>query len=100
MGKFEKGNKLATGRPKGALNRSTEEMKLTISRAINNTLNTLSKDLEDIKKKNPERAIELAFKLLEYTMPKLKSIDMNATMEIDQRIQQITVNINKSGSNE
>jgi hypothetical protein len=44
MGKFEKGHKLATGRPKEALNRSTEEMKLTIARAVNNTLNTISSD--------------------------------------------------------
>jgi hypothetical protein len=95
MGKFEKGHKLATGRPKGALNRSTEEMKLTISRAVNNTLNTISKDLEEIKKRNPERAIELALRLLEYTMPKLKSVDINGSLQVDQRIQQITVNINK-----
>jgi hypothetical protein len=95
MGKFEKGHKLATGRPKGALNRSTEEMKLTISRAVNNTLNTISKDLEEIKKRNPERAIELALRLLEYTMPKLKSVDINGSLQVDQRIQQITININK-----
>jgi len=95
MGKFEKGHKLATGRPKGALNRSTEEMKLTISRAVNNTLSSISKDLEEIKKRNPERAIELALRLLEYTMPKLKSVDINGSLQVDQRIQQITININK-----
>ena len=100
MGKFEKGHKLATGRPKGALNRSTEEMKLTISRAVNNTLSTISKDLEEIKKRNPERAMELALRLLEYTMPKLKSVDINGSLQVEQRIQQITVNINKSGSND
>ena len=95
MGKFEKGNKMSKGRPVGALNRSTEETKLTITRAVNNTLNTISKDLEDIKKRNPERAMELALKLLEYTMPKLKSVDINGSLQVDQRIQQITVNINK-----
>ena len=46
-----------SGRPKGALNRSTEMMKLTIARAVDNTLNTLSTDLEKIKKKDPERAM-------------------------------------------
>jgi hypothetical protein len=95
MAKFEKGNKLSKGRPAGALNRSTEEMKLTITRAVNNTLNSLTKDLEEIKKRNPERAMELALKLLEYTMPKLKSVDINGSLQVDQRIQQITVNINK-----
>jgi hypothetical protein len=93
MAKFEKGNQLSKGRPKGAINRSTEEMKLTITRAVNNTLSTISKDLEEIKKRNPERAMELALKLLEYTMPKLKSIDVTGTMEVNAKIQQISIHI-------
>lgn len=95
---FQKGNKLSKGRPKGALNRSTEMMKLTIARAVDNTLNTLSADLEKIKKNDPERAIELALKLMEYTLPKLSRTEVKA--EVEQRIQQITVNIQQSGSNE
>ena len=95
---FEKGNKLSKGRPKGAVNRSTEMMKVTIARAIDNTLNTLSSDLEKIKKKDPERAIELALKLMEFTLPKLSRTEMRA--EIDQRIHQITVNIIRTGSDE
>ena len=95
---FQKGNKLAKGRPPGALNRSTEEMKLTIARAVNNTLNTITKDLEDIKKRDPEKAVDLALKLMEYALPKLSRTEMKA--EIEQKIQQITINITKSGSNE
>jgi predicted component of type VI protein secretion system len=94
---FKPGNKLG-GRKPGSLNRSTEEMKLTIARAVNNTLNTISTDLETIRKKDPERAIELALKLMEYSLPKLSRTEMKA--EIDQRIHQITVNINQTGSNE
>jgi hypothetical protein len=98
--RFEKGNQLSKGRPKGAVNRSTEMMKLNIARAVNNTLDTIQTDLAEIKKKDPVKAMELAMKLMEYTLPKLKSIDLNATMEIDQRIHSINVNINKSGSTE
>jgi hypothetical protein len=93
---FQKGHKLATGRPKGAINRSTEMMKLTIARAVDNTLNTLSADLDKIRKDDPERAIELALKLMEYTLPKLSRTEVRA--EIDQRIHSISVNITKSGS--
>jgi hypothetical protein len=96
MGKFEKGHQLSKGRPPGALNRSTEQMKLTLARAVNNTLNTLSDDLEKIRQKDPERAVELAIKLMEFTVPKLSRTEMKA--EIDQRIQSINVNISKSGS--
>ena len=98
MGKFEKGHTLAKGRPLGALNRSTEEMKLTIARAVNNTLNTISKDLEDIKKRDPEKAMDLALKLMEYALPKLSRTEMKA--EIEQKIQSININITKSGSND
>lgn len=100
MGKFEKGHQLSKGRPKGAVNRSTEEMKLTLARAVNTTLNTISDDLQKIKKNDPVKAMELALKLMEYTMPKMRAIDINGSLEVDQRIHQITVNINRSGSND
>jgi hypothetical protein len=94
MAKFEKGNKLG-GRKPGSLNRSTEEMKLTIARAVNNTLSTIQSDLLEIKKKNPEKAMELAMKLMEYTIPKMKSIDINGAVEVNAKIQQISININR-----
>jgi len=92
------GHSLSKGRPSGALNRSTEEMKLTIARAVNHTLNTISKDLEEIKKRDPEKAMDLALKLMEYALPKLSRTEMKA--EIEQKIQQITINITKSGSHD
>jgi hypothetical protein len=97
---FEKGDKRINraGRPVGALNRSTEQMKLNMARAANGTLNHLSEDLEKIRKTDPERAIELALKVMEYIMPKLARTEVKA--EIEQKIQQITVNINQTGSNE
>jgi hypothetical protein len=94
MAKFEKGNKLG-GRKPGSLNRSTEEMKLTIARAVNNTLSTIQSDLLEIKKKNPEKAMDLALKLMEYTMPKMRSVDINGTMDVNAKIQQISININR-----
>ena len=84
------------GRPVGAVNRSTEQMKLTLARAANKTLDTISEDLEKIRKENPEKAIQLALQLMEYVMPKLSRTEMKA--EINQRIQQINVNVNRTGS--
>ena len=95
MGKFEKGHTLATGRPKGSLNRTTEMMRLNIARAVNNTLDTIQTDLAEIKKTNPEKAMELAMKLMEYSLPKLRSIDINGSMDINAKIQQISININR-----
>jgi len=98
MAKFEKGNKLSKGRPPGALNRSTEQMKLTLARVTNNILDTLATDLIEIKKKDPKAAIDIALKLLEYNLPKQSRVEMKA--EIEQRIQQISVNITQKSIDE
>ena len=95
MGKFEKGHTLAKGRPPGALNRTTEQMRLTINRAVNNTLNTIQSDLEELKKTDPVKALELSMKLMEYAMPKMRSIDLKGSIEVDAKIQSINVNINR-----
>jgi len=98
MAKFEKGHQLAKGRPPGALNRTTEQMRLTINRAVNNTLNTIQSDLEELKKTDPVKALELSMKLMEYAMPKMRSIDLKGSIEVDARIQQISVNVNRTSS--
>ena len=93
---FEKGNKLSKGRPPGKLNRSTEQAKLTLARIADEGLDNLKKDLQKIRQKDPVRAAELYLKILEYIIPKQQRVEVKG--EIEQKIQQITVNINKSGS--
>ena len=70
-------------------------MRLTINRAVNNTLNTIQSDLEDLKKTDPVKALELSMKLMEYAMPKMRSIDLKGSIEVDAKIQSINVNINR-----
>ena len=88
---FEKGNKLSKGRPPGAINRSTEMMKLSIARATNRVLDKLPTIMEEMIKKDPKGAVDLALKMLEFHMPKMSRVEMKA--EVEQRIQQISVNI-------
>jgi len=95
---FEKGNKLSTGRPKGAINRSTEMMKLSIARATNRVLDKLPTIMEEMIKKDPKGAVDLALKMLEFHMPKMSRIEMKA--EVEQRIQQISVNIQQKSIDE
>lgn len=91
MGKFEPGNKISKGRPKGSVNRSSEMMKLNVARATNMVLDNLSTDLDKIRQRDPEAAINIALKLLEFSLPKLSRTEMKA--DINQRIEQITVNV-------
>lgn len=92
---FEKGHKLSTGRPVGAINRSTEQAKLAVARLANSGLDALREDLVKIRKKDPLEAAKIYLKLLEYIVPKKSQIDLKG--EIKQHIQQITVHIKGEG---
>lgn len=98
MAQFQPGHKLAKGRPKGALNRSTEMMKLSIARATNRVLDQLPTIMEEMIKKDPKGAVDLALKMLEFHMPKMSRVEMKA--EVEQRIQQISVNIQQKSIDE
>ena len=93
---FENGHKRATGRPKGAINRSTEMMKVSIARATNVVLDYLPSIMKQMIREDPKSAVDLAIKLLEFNMPKLSRTELRA--EIEQKIQQISININKTSS--
>jgi hypothetical protein len=93
---FQKGNQLGKGRPPGQLNRSTEQAKLTIARLANRGLDNITEDFEKIRKQDPLEAAKLYLKLLEYIVPKKSAMEI--TGQIDQRIHQVSVNINRTGS--
>jgi len=92
MAKFEKGNKLG-GRKKGSLNRSTEMAKVTLARLANTGLNNITEDLEEIRKKDPAQAAQIYLKLLEFVVPKLKSVEMKVDAEVNHKVEQIKVEI-------
>ena len=96
MAKFEVGNKFGKGRPPGKLNRSTEQAKLAVARIANHGLDVLREDIERIRQDNPVEAARLYLKLLEYIVPKKSAVEISG--ELKQQIQQITVNINHTGS--
>jgi hypothetical protein len=89
---FTKGHKLAKGRPVGALNRSTEQMKLNIARATNRVLDELPTIMSRLIKEDPRSAVDLSIKLLEFNLPKLSRTEMRA--EIEQKIHQISIQVN------
>ena len=91
---FEPGHKLAKGRPAGAINRSTEQAKLAIARLANRGLDNISEDLEKIRKSDPIEAAKIYLKLLEYIVPKKTQMEISG--EINQRIQQVSVQITQS----
>lgn len=92
--KGESGN--LRGRPKGKPNRTTEEAKSIINRIVDKSLTWAEEDIEKLRKKEPIRAFELAMKLMEYAYPKLKSIDVNGTLDVNQRIEKVVIQVKKT----
>lgn len=81
MGKFEKGNKVGKGRPKGVPNKTTAEIRDTINQIVSKGLDFYLEDIEKIRKNNPEKAFELTQKLIDYIVPKQSKLDIKGDIE-------------------
>ena len=90
---FEKGDNRINkaGRPKGSLNRTTEMMRLSLARATNKVMDNLPALMEKMMKDDPKSAVDITLKMLEFHLPKQSRVELKG--EIEQRIQQISVNI-------
>ena len=93
MARFEKGNTFGKGRPAGKLNASTEAAKLTLARLASKGLDNISEDIDKIRKENPVKAAEIYLKLLEYVVPKLKSVDMKVDAEVNAKVEGIKIQV-------
>ena len=90
---FKPGHNLGKGRPKGSINRSTEQAKLTLARLANKGLDNISADIDEIRKENPIKAAEIYLKILEYVVPKLRSVDMKVDAEVNAKVEQIKIEV-------
>lgn len=90
-GKEWKGNR--SGRPKGASNRSSEMQKINIQRMINEGLDFMKEDYHKIREEDPAKALNLLIKLLEFSVPRLKSVDMKLDAEVSAKVEQIKVEV-------
>jgi hypothetical protein len=83
----------ATGRPKGAEGKDTKRLREAIAAITNGSVEDLQSCFAEIREENPVKFIEMYLRLLEYTMPKLRSIDTNIELG-DNTIQKVTINVN------
>ena len=85
------------GRPKGSTNKSTERIRQTIAKLTDQKQHHLETAFESIREDNPSKYIELYLRLLEYTTPKLRSIDTK--MELGETsIEKITIEVKQKPS--
>jgi len=93
MAKFEKGNKASKGRPKGVPNKTTTELKQVINAIVSKSLDFYLEDIEAIRKKNPEKALELSKGLIEYVLPKMSKLDFSG--DISHKVDKLVIEIKK-----
>lgn len=60
-----------SGRPKGATNKLTRDVKAAITKALEDSAKDFSGWLKSVGEDDPARALDIASKLAEYTIPKL-----------------------------
>ena len=78
---FTPGNTLGQGRPKGAPNKENKIIKEAITAIIEGGLEDFQSVLAEMRETNPVKFAENYMKLMEYTIPKLRSVDSNVSID-------------------
>lgn len=77
MGKFEKGN---AGRPKGAKNKSSGQMRDLIQKLFDDNFDKIQEDLESLEAKD---RLKFMTDLMPYLLPKLQSTTYSQKLDLD-----------------
>lgn len=85
------------GRKKGTPNKTTTEIKQVLNQVISNQLDTLEKDINKLKKTDPEAALKLSIKLIEYIIPKMNKMELSG--ELTTKIERIQIEIKNGTKN-
>lgn len=69
------------GRPRGAKNKATNELREWVERFINENLDTIANDIKELE---PNERVKFFLALLNYTLPKQQSVKADITDEREQ----------------
>jgi hypothetical protein len=80
---LQKGDRInPNGRPKGAVNRSTAEIRKAFQLLVSENLERLQSDLDALE---PEKRISYIIKMAEFIIPKLQSVSLEDQFEIEYK---------------
>ena len=86
----------ATGRPRGAENKETKQLREAIKAITEGSITDFQQTMNEVRESNPTKFLELYIRLLEYTMPKLRSVEANIELG-DNTIEKVIVNVTNNG---
>ena len=69
------------GRPRGAKNKATNELREWVERFINDNLDTIANDIKEL---DPNERVKFFLALLNYTLPKQQSVKADINDEREQ----------------
>lgn len=69
------------GRPRGAKNKATNELREWVERLINDNLDTITNDIKEL---DPNERVKFFLALLNYTLPKQQSVKAEINDEREQ----------------
>jgi len=79
------------GRPKGVPNKTTAEIKEMITAIVGGQMEHWVNDLEKIRKKDPEEAIRLTAKFIDYVLPKQTKVELEG--ELKHQVSKVVIEI-------
>lgn len=80
---FEPGHTLATGRPKGSPNKENKDLREAIQAIVNGAIPDVVAVLSEMRETNPVKYTENVLKLMEYVIPKMRSVDTNLSLDTE-----------------
>lgn len=85
---FQEGHKLAKGRPRGSVNRSTAEVRELFSNLLTDNLETLQNDIGQLSPKDRVRSL---LELAKFVLPTMKSLDVRNDEKEEPRIFEVII---------
>ncbi len=90
---FTPGHKQATGRPKGSENKEVKTLRESINAILEGGIEDFNGAMSELRETNPGKYLDIYVKLIEYGMPKLRSVD--TTIDLKDKVESIKIEIKK-----
>jgi len=74
---FESGHNIPGGRKPGSTNEKVNKLREALTAITEGGIESFNECMDEVRTTNPAKFLELYLKLLEYSMPKLRSVDTN-----------------------
>ena len=80
---FEPGHNIPGGRKPGSTNEKVNKLREALTAITEGGIESFNECMDEVRTTNPAKYMEIYLRLLEYSMPKLRSVDTNIGINED-----------------